>query len=140
MSLGSEYDRRTSGWAARWNTISGRAFRKKLSSSSEFRISAIFSHSRISPTPASRYAENSVSGKSEYPQTFAPSAFSHRESHEPLKPACPVTRTLFPLKTPPKAMAGYSQIFHGARPEFQSSLSSFLSLSMSIGRQNPPCM
>ena len=38
-----------------------------------------------------------VGGTSEYPVTWAPAFTSILQSHEPLKPVCPVTRTFFPL-------------------------------------------
>src|SRR5258708_28501758 len=37
-----------------------------------------------------------VGGSSAYPVTLAPSASSHNESQLPLKPVCPVRRTLRP--------------------------------------------
>jgi hypothetical protein len=38
----------------------------------------------------------SFSGGKENPQIFAPIFASHRASHEPLKPVCPLKKTLFP--------------------------------------------
>lgn len=90
--MGSTYDRRTKGCAAKWNTTSG---------STCLNVSLTLCESRTSPmresipwdTLASTNKLGSVGGGRLKPTTRDPRCANRRDSHEPMKPVWPVTIT-----------------------------------------------
>lgn len=83
------------GCAARWKTISGfdssNAFLRAL----KLRTSPIIEEIFTSICAKSK-REGIVGGAKEYPVTHAPAFARILQSQEPLKPVCPVIKTLFP--------------------------------------------
>src|SRR5688572_7222614 len=86
-----------------------------LCSASRLRMSANVDSIR-SPTDASSNKLSSGAGGSAYPATIAPDLCSQSDSHDPLKPVCPVKNTRLPCQnwgsTTTPSMA------HSSRPKF----------------------
>ena len=86
-------------------------------------------HARQKPRPSG--------GASAKPVTSLPRESSQAESHPPLKPVCPVTKTRLPFQKAPTYRPSHPA--QGAEPERQRSFRSSMSRKVSMHCQKPWC-